>query len=69
MSEALLEISAKGFGVTGVTDAGGRLAGIVTDGDLRRHMEGLLGPRRGRGDDAARPAPSAPTSSPRRRWA
>jgi len=25
-----------------VTDAAGRLAGIITDGDLRRHMEGLL---------------------------
>lgn len=43
MAEALLTISAKGFGVTGVTDADGRLAGIITDGDLRRHMEGLLG--------------------------
>jgi arabinose-5-phosphate isomerase len=43
MSEALLEISRKGFGVTGVTGAGGRLVGIVTDGDLRRHMDGLLG--------------------------
>lgn len=42
MTEALLAISRKGFGVTGVTDATGRLAGIVTDGDLRRHMEGLL---------------------------
>ena len=42
MPEALLTISRKGFGVVGVTDAAGRLAGIVTDGDLRRHMEGLL---------------------------
>jgi arabinose-5-phosphate isomerase len=42
MSEALLEISQKGFGVVGVTDAGGHLAGIITDGDLRRHMQGLL---------------------------
>jgi arabinose-5-phosphate isomerase len=42
MSEALLTISQKGFGVVGVTDADGRLVGIVTDGDLRRHMEGLL---------------------------
>lgn len=42
MSEAILTISQKGFGVVGVTDAAGRLAGIVTDGDLRRHMEGLL---------------------------
>lgn len=42
MSEALLEISRKGFGVVGVTDAQGDLVGIITDGDLRRHMAGLL---------------------------
>ncbi|CAM4032935.1 KpsF/GutQ family sugar-phosphate isomerase [Paracoccus yeei] len=42
MSEALLVISQKGFGVTGVTDAQGALSGIITDGDLRRHMQGLL---------------------------
>ncbi len=42
MTEALLEISRKGFGVVGVTDPNGAMLGIVTDGDLRRHMEGLL---------------------------
>ncbi|MGH1423776.1 MAG: KpsF/GutQ family sugar-phosphate isomerase [Pseudooceanicola sp.] len=42
MTEVLLEISSKGFGVVGVTAAAGRLAGIITDGDLRRHMDGLL---------------------------
>ena len=42
MSDALLVISQNGFGVVGVTDADGRLTGIVTDGDLRRHMDGLL---------------------------
>ena len=42
MPDALIAISQKGFGVVGVTDATGRLTGIVTDGDLRRHMEGLL---------------------------
>jgi arabinose-5-phosphate isomerase len=47
MTEALLAISRKGFGVTGVTDREGRLVGIVTDGDLRRHMEGLLTRRAG----------------------
>ncbi len=41
MSEALLAISQKGFGVVGITEAG-QLAGIITDGDLRRHMDGLL---------------------------
>ena len=42
MADALLTISQKSFGVTGVTDAAGRLSGIITDGDLRRHMQGLL---------------------------
>jgi len=43
MAEALLVMTQKGFGVVGVTDATGRLTGIITDGDLRRHMDGLLG--------------------------
>jgi arabinose-5-phosphate isomerase len=38
MSHAVVEISTKGFGCVGVLDESGRLAGIVTDGDLRRHM-------------------------------
>ena len=38
MSEALVEMTGKGFGCVGVTGAGGALVGIVTDGDLRRHM-------------------------------
>jgi arabinose-5-phosphate isomerase len=38
MSEALIVMSAKSFGCVGVVDAEGRLVGIVTDGDLRRHM-------------------------------
>jgi arabinose-5-phosphate isomerase len=42
MSDALIEISQKGFGVVGVTGAEGALVGIITDGDLRPHMEGLL---------------------------
>ena len=42
MTQALITMSQKGFGVLGVTDSEGRLAGIVTDGDLRRHMAGLL---------------------------
>ncbi len=42
MSDALLTISQKGFGVVGVLDDDGYLAGIVTDGDLRRNMDGLL---------------------------
>lgn len=47
MSEALLIISQKGFGVVGVTDRDGSLMGIITDGDLRRHMDGLLAHKAG----------------------
>ncbi|HWB51672.1 MAG TPA: KpsF/GutQ family sugar-phosphate isomerase [Stellaceae bacterium] len=44
MSEAILVMTAKSFGCVGVCDAGGRLIGIITDGDLRRHMnDGLFG--------------------------
>ncbi|WP_333694286.1 KpsF/GutQ family sugar-phosphate isomerase [Phaeobacter italicus] len=42
MSDALIEISQKGFGVSGVVNDDGTLIGIITDGDLRRHMDGLL---------------------------
>ena len=42
MGDALLAITQKGFGVVGVTDAKAHIVGIITDGDLRRHMDGLL---------------------------
>ena len=42
MSEALVNMTAKGFGCVGITDAAGRLTGIITDGDLRRHMRNDL---------------------------
>jgi arabinose-5-phosphate isomerase len=38
MADAILTMTTKSFGCVGVTDDGGRLIGIVTDGDLRRHM-------------------------------
>jgi arabinose-5-phosphate isomerase len=38
MSEALVEMTAKGFGCVGIVDTRGHLVGIVTDGDLRRQM-------------------------------
>ncbi|NWH08121.1 MAG: KpsF/GutQ family sugar-phosphate isomerase [Alphaproteobacteria bacterium] len=38
MSEVILEMTRKTFGCAGVTDGEGRLTGIITDGDLRRHM-------------------------------
>ena len=42
MTETLLVMTQKGFGVAGVVDAEGLLTGIISDGDLRRHMDGLL---------------------------
>ena len=42
MSEAIVEMTAKGFGCVAVTDGTGKLAGIITDGDLRRHMRADL---------------------------
>jgi arabinose-5-phosphate isomerase len=42
MSEALLVMTEKRFGCVGVVGGSGDLIGMVTDGDLRRHMDGLL---------------------------
>jgi len=42
MSDAILVMTAKSFGCVGVCDAGGRLIGVITDGDLRRHMGASL---------------------------
>jgi arabinose-5-phosphate isomerase len=39
MPDVFHEMSAKGLGMTTVLEADGRLAGILTDGDLRRLME------------------------------
>ena len=38
MANAILTMSEKTFGCVGVTDGSKRLIGIITDGDLRRHM-------------------------------
>ena len=38
-SEALLEMSRKGMGMTAILDGNGKVAGIFTDGDLRRALE------------------------------
>jgi arabinose-5-phosphate isomerase len=56
MSEAIVEMTAKRLGCVGVVDAG-RLVGIVTDGDLRRHL----------GQEAflARPVGEVMTGTPR----
>ena len=42
LRDALLEMTRKGLGLTGVTDQQGRLAGIFTDGDLRRTLDQSL---------------------------
>lgn len=47
MPDVILAMTAGGFGVAGVADAGGRLVGVVTDGDLRRNMEDILSRRAG----------------------
>ena len=39
MKEALIQITSKRLGVTGVVNRAGELVGIVTDGDLRRGLE------------------------------
>ena len=42
MSDAIIVMSTKGFGCVGITDPRGLLVGIITDGDLRRHMRNNL---------------------------
>lgn len=42
MRQTLLVMTEKRWGIVGVVDAEGRLAGVITDGDLRRHIDGLL---------------------------
>ncbi|MGI9435050.1 MAG: KpsF/GutQ family sugar-phosphate isomerase [Geminicoccaceae bacterium] len=54
--EAILEMTAKRFGSVGVVDHLGQLVGIITDGDLRRHMAADL---------VARPARDLMTAGPR----
>lgn len=39
MKDVVYEMSRKRFGITGVVDDGGRLAGVISDGDLRRLLE------------------------------
>ncbi|SNR72171.1 KpsF/GutQ family sugar-phosphate isomerase [Puniceibacterium sediminis] len=53
MGETLLVMSAKGFGVAAVVEDG-RLTGVITDGDLRRNLDGLMERRAG---DVATPNP------------
>lgn len=43
MAEVILVMTAKGFGLAGVVDDAGLLAGVISDGDLRRNLDGLMG--------------------------
>jgi arabinose-5-phosphate isomerase len=43
MAETLITMTEKRFGCAGVLDPHGCLMGVITDGDLRRHMQGLMG--------------------------
>ncbi|MDU8912140.1 KpsF/GutQ family sugar-phosphate isomerase [Aestuariicoccus sp. MJ-SS9] len=52
MSDTLLVMSSKGFGIAAVVAEDGALLGIVTDGDLRRNMDDLM--RRSAGQIATR---------------
>lgn len=42
MQDVILEMTQKGFGITAVCDAENRLVGVVTDGDLRRALQGAI---------------------------
>jgi len=58
LSDAVLEISKKGVGMTAVVDAAQRVLGIYTDGDLRRTLEKKL-------DFNATPVRSVMSANPR----
>ena len=42
MRDAVLMMTAKTFGCVGIADENGKLVGVITDGDLRRHIDGDL---------------------------
>ena len=41
MSDVIVTMTSTGFGIAGVVDSAGRLMGVITDGDLRRHFDEL----------------------------
>ncbi len=42
IADAIVEMSSKGFGTTGITDENNKIIGIYTDGDLRRTLENKI---------------------------
>jgi arabinose-5-phosphate isomerase len=57
MTEAIHEMSRKMMGITAVVDGGGRLVGVISDGDLRRLLEQDPGQLRRTAGECCRPDP------------
>ncbi|OYX08111.1 MAG: KpsF/GutQ family sugar-phosphate isomerase, partial [Rhizobiales bacterium 32-66-8] len=57
LQQAVVEMTSRRFGVTGVVDEAGRLVGVLTDGDLRRAFQ--------RGTALEQPVGGAMTRQPR----
>lgn len=57
LKTALLEMTKKGLGMTAVVDAAGKVAGVFTDGDLRRALEHALDLQQARVSDLMTPNP------------
>jgi arabinose-5-phosphate isomerase len=57
LAQAIVEMSGKGMGMTAVVDEGERIAGIFTDGDLRRSLGRIDDPRSARVADLMTKAP------------
>jgi arabinose-5-phosphate isomerase len=57
MKDAILEMSGKGLGMTTVVDSTGRLAGIITDGDLRRLLQKKEDPLGKKAEECMTPHP------------
>ena len=57
LKAALFEMTQKGLGMTAIVDAGGRVAGLFTDGDLRRVLERPLDIQQAQVADLMTPTP------------
>ncbi len=61
LREAILEMTSKKLGMTTVTEADGRLRGVITDGDLRRFLERGIDWTSSRAGDVASKYPTSIT--------